>query len=50
MNLPTPPSQAQQSPFGSGDDPMMVFSPSHYFEGVGPMGWPLISMPPGQQS
>ncbi|ETI27176.1 hypothetical protein G647_09859 [Cladophialophora carrionii CBS 160.54] len=35
---------------GGGGDPSMAFSPSHYFDGPGPLTWPLISMPPGQQS
>jgi hypothetical protein len=34
----------------SGGDPLMAFSPGHYYDGPGPMGWPLISMPPGTHS
>lgn len=51
MNYPTP-SQAQNNlgGGGSGGDPLMNFSPNHYVDGPGPLGWPLISMPPGQQS
>lgn len=33
-----------------GGDSSMTFSPGHYYDGPGPLTWPLISMPPGQQS
>ncbi|OAP64138.1 hypothetical protein AYL99_00110 [Fonsecaea erecta] len=53
MSYPTPP-QAQTSlggvGLGRGADPQMAFSQNHFFNGPGPMDWPLISMPPGQQS
>ncbi|KAL2432690.1 hypothetical protein ABEF95_014545 [Exophiala dermatitidis] len=34
----------------TGEDPLMIFSPGHYLAGPSPHGWPLISMPDGQQS
>lgn len=47
-------STPSQAPNGLGEagsgDPLMNYSPGHYFEGPSPMGWPLICMPPGQQS
>ena len=46
-------SQQQSQHVGSvgiNGDPPMTFSPSHYYDGPGPLTWPLISMPPGQQS
>ncbi|EXJ83414.1 hypothetical protein A1O1_07037 [Capronia coronata CBS 617.96] len=53
VSYPTP-SQTQNGlglgSGGGGDDPMMNFSPGHYFDGPGPTGWPLITMPPGPQS
>lgn len=27
----------------------MAFSPMHYYDGSGPVSWPLITLPPGQQ-
>ncbi|KAJ9605773.1 hypothetical protein H2200_009622 [Cladophialophora chaetospira] len=47
------PQQQSQHPgdnAGISGDPPMNFSPSHYYDGPGPLTWPLISMPPGQQS
>ncbi|KIX08023.1 uncharacterized protein Z518_02678 [Rhinocladiella mackenziei CBS 650.93] len=49
MYVSYPTSPQTQNGLGGGD-PMMNFSPSHYFDGLGPLGWPLITMPPGQQS
>ncbi|EXJ87367.1 hypothetical protein A1O3_04326 [Capronia epimyces CBS 606.96] len=55
VNYPSP-SQTQDSlgvggGGGGGDDPVMSFSPNnHYLDGPGPTVWPLITMPPGQQS
>lgn len=47
MSYPTTP-QSQNSL--STGDPLMAFSPNHYFDGPGgSMGWPLISMPPNAQ-
>ncbi|KIW84735.1 hypothetical protein Z517_00123 [Fonsecaea pedrosoi CBS 271.37] len=34
---------------GGGGDSQMHYSPDHYFDGPG-LGWPLITMPPSQQS
>lgn len=46
VSYPTPPhTQAALH----GGDPTMNFSPTHYFDGHGSVGWPLITMPPGQQ-
>ncbi|KIX93253.1 uncharacterized protein Z520_11109 [Fonsecaea multimorphosa CBS 102226] len=53
MSYPTPPQNHNSLGGGGlsrGADPQMAFSPNHYFDGPGPMGWPLISMPPGHQS
>ncbi|KIW88362.1 uncharacterized protein Z519_10931 [Cladophialophora bantiana CBS 173.52] len=53
MSYPTPPQNQNNlggAAAGAGGDPQMNFSPNHYFDGPGPLGWPLISMPPGQQS
>lgn len=48
VSYPNPAPQAQDSLDGA--DTMMTFTPSHYYDGMGAMGWPLISIPPGQQS
>ncbi|KAJ9645558.1 hypothetical protein H2204_001139 [Knufia peltigerae] len=46
VSYPTPP----QSQNGLNGDSYMSFQPNHYFDGPGPLTWPLISMPPGTQS
>lgn len=46
VSYPTPPLTQNAL---SGGDPTMTFSPTHYFDGHGSIGWPLITMPPGQQ-
>jgi hypothetical protein len=50
-NYPVVP-QAQQGVGGPIEnvEPAMTFSPNHYYDGPGPLQWPLISLPPGQQS
>lgn len=45
VSYPTPPHT--QMPLSGGGDPAMNFSPTHYFDGHGSVGWPLITMPPG---
>lgn len=30
-------------------DAMMAFSPDHYYDGSGPINWPLITLPPNLQ-
>jgi len=47
VSYPTPP---HTQPALHGGDPTMNFSPTHYFDGHGSIGWPLITMPPGQHS
>lgn len=47
MSYPTPPHTQTML---AGGDQSMSFSPGHYFDGQGSVGWPLITMPPGQQS
>ncbi|KIW19304.1 hypothetical protein PV08_03598 [Exophiala spinifera] len=46
VSYPTPP----QSQNGLNGDSYMSFQPSHYFDGPGPLTWPLISMPPTTRS
>ena len=51
VSYPTPP-QTHVNTGGtstSGGDLPMTFSASHYFDGPGPLTWPSITMPPGQQ-
>lgn len=45
------PSQAPTQTAGPpmADYSMMAFSPNHYYDSTGPVSWPLITMPPGQQ-
>ncbi|ETN46804.1 uncharacterized protein HMPREF1541_00993 [Cyphellophora europaea CBS 101466] len=45
------PSQAPTQTAGPSmaDYSMMAFSPNHYYDSTGPVSWPLITMPPGQQ-
>ncbi|KAK4935479.1 hypothetical protein LTR10_023466 [Elasticomyces elasticus] len=57
-NYPTPP-HSQNGVNGvngingvnrvNGAESFMSFQPNHYFDGPGPLTWPLISMPPGGQ-
>lgn len=46
------PSQATTQTSGSQpliDYSLMAFSPTHYHDHTGPVSWPLITLPPGQQ-
>jgi hypothetical protein len=49
VSYPTPP-QAQAALNGEQGEILMEYSANHYYDGSGPLVWPLISMPPGQQS
>lgn len=45
------PSQASTQTTGApgAEYSMMNFSPTHYYDSTGPISWPLITLPPGQQ-